>query len=154
MALLFFRSPEEPARCALVSSRELKNHPRIKVRMGIHSGPVNRTTDVNDQSNVAGSGINVAQRVMDCGDAGHILVSKRLAEDLAQYRNWQPYLQDLGECEVKHGLRLHIVNLCKDGLGNPALPETLKRGKRWTKAGAPIRPVRPHRSPKSAHVAA
>src|SRR5436305_13303073 len=110
--------------------------------MGIHSGPVNKTTDVNDQSNVAGSGINVAQRVMDCGDAGHILVSKRLAEDLAQYRNWQPYLQDLGECEVKHGLRLHVVNLCKDGLGNPALPEKLKRGKRWKQArGYAVRPI-------------
>ncbi|PYL72031.1 MAG: hypothetical protein DMF26_17635, partial [Verrucomicrobia bacterium] len=154
MALLFFRSPEEPARCALESSRELKNHPHIQVRMGIHSGPVNRTTDVNDQSNVAGSGINVAQCVMDCGDAGHILVSKRLAEDLAQYRNWQPYLQDLGECEVKHGLRLHIVNLCKDGLGNPALPEKLKRGKRWKQAGAPIRPVSASRWPKSVLVAA
>src|SRR5437870_1665127 len=154
MALLFFRSPEEPARCALESSRELKNHPHIQVRMGIHSGPVNKTTDVNDQSNVAGSGINVAQRVMDCGDAGHILVSKRLAEDLAQYRNWQPYLQDLGECEVKHGLRLHVVNLCKDGLGNPALPERLKRGKRWKQAGAPIRPVSASRWPKSVLVAA
>ena len=154
MALLFFRSPEEPARCALESSRELKNHPHIQVRMGIHSGPVNKTTDVNDQSNVAGSGINVAQRVMDCGDAGHILVSKRLAEDLAQYRNWQPYLQDLGECEVKHGLRLHVVNLCKDGLGNPALPERLKRGKRWKQAGAPIRPIRAPRWPKSVLVVA
>ena len=154
MALLFFRSPEEPARCALESSRELKNHPHIQVRMGIHSGPVNRTTDVNDQSNVAGSGINVAQCVMDCGDAGHILVSKRLAEDLAQYRNWQPYLQDLGECEAKHGLRLHVVNLCKDGLGNPALPERLKRGKRWKQAGAPIRPVSASRWPKSVLVAA
>jgi TolB-like protein/class 3 adenylate cyclase/Tfp pilus assembly protein PilF len=154
MALLFFRSPEEPARCALESSRGLKNHPHIQVRMGIHSGPVNKTTDVNDQSNVAGSGINVAQRVMDCGDAGHILVSKRLAEDLAQYRNWQPYLQDLGECEVKHGLKLHVVNLCKDGLGNPALPEKLKRRKRWKQAGAPIRPIRAPRWPKSVHVVA
>jgi TolB-like protein/class 3 adenylate cyclase/Tfp pilus assembly protein PilF len=154
MALLFFRSPEEPVRCALESSRELKNHPHIQVRMGIHSGPVNKTTDVNDQSNVAGSGINVAQRVMDCGDAGHILVSKRLAEDLAQYRNWQPYLQDLGECEVKHGLRLHVVNLCKDGVGNPALPEKLKRRKRWKQTGAPIRPIRAPRWPKSVVVVA
>jgi TolB-like protein/class 3 adenylate cyclase/Tfp pilus assembly protein PilF len=154
MALLFFRSPEEPVRCALESSRELKNHPHIQVRMGIHSGPVNKTTDVNDQSNVAGSGINVAQRVMDCGDAGHILVSKRLAEDLAQYRNWQPYLQDLGECEAKHGLRLHVVNLCKDGLGNPALPEKLKPRRRWKQAGAPIRPIRAPRWPKSVLVVA
>ena len=145
MALLFFRSPEEPARCALESSRELKNYPHIQVRMGIHSGPVHKTTDVNDQSNVVGSGVNVAQRVMNCGDAGHIIVSKRLAEDLAQYRHWQPYLQDLGECEAKHGLRLQVVNLCKDGLGNPALPEKLKRGKRWKQGGVPIRPIRaPH----------
>src|SRR6266513_190428 len=154
MVLLFFRSPEEPARCALESSRELKNHPHIKVRMGIHSGPVNKTTDVNDQSNVAGSGINVAQRVMDCGDAGHILVSKRLAEDLAQYRNWQPYLQDFGECEAKHGLRLYVVNLCKDGLGNPALPEKHKRGKRWNQAAAPIRPIRAPGWPKSVLIVA
>src|SRR6266516_880958 len=154
MALLFFRSPEEPARCALESSRGLKNHPHIQVRMGIHSGPVNKTTDVNDQSNVAGSGINVAQRVMDCEDAGHILVSKRLAEDLAQYRNWQPYLQNLGECEVKHGLRLHVVNLCKDGLGNPALPEKLKPRRRWKQTGAPIRPIRAPRWPKSVLVVA
>jgi len=149
MALLFFRSPEEPARCALESSRELKNHPHIKVRMGIHSGPVNRTTDVNDQSNVAGSGINVAQRVMDCGDAGHILVSKRLAEDLAQYRNWQPYLQDLGECEAKHGLRLHVVNLCKDGLGNPKVPDKLKRRRRWKQtSGVSVHPITAPRWPK------
>ena len=151
MALLFFRSPEEPARCALESSRELKNHPHIKVRMGIHSGPVNKTTDVNDQSNVAGSGINVAQRVMDCGDAGHILVSKRLAEDLAQYRNWQPYLQDLGECETKHGLRLHVVNLCKDGLGNPKVPDKLKRRRRWKQtSGVSVRRVIAPRWPKYA----
>src|SRR5438094_4974582 len=149
MALLFFRSPEEPARCALESSRELKNHPHIQVRMGIHSGPVNKTTDVNDQSNVAGSGINVAQRVMDCGDAGHILVSKRLAEDLAQYRNWQPYLQDLGECEVKHGLRLHVFNLYKDDLGNPQVPDKLKRGRRWKQtSGVSVRPVVMPRWPK------
>jgi len=89
MALLFFRSPEEPARCALESSRELKNHPHIQVRMGIHSGPVNQVTDVNDKTNIAGAGINVAQRVMDCGDAGHILLSGRIAEDLTHYRHWQ-----------------------------------------------------------------
>jgi TolB-like protein/class 3 adenylate cyclase/Tfp pilus assembly protein PilF len=154
MALLFFHSPEEPVRCALEISKMLQDHPHIQVRMGVHSGPVNPITDVNDRSNMAGAGINVAQRVMDCGDAGHILVSKRLAEDLAQYRNWQPYLQDLGECEAKHGLRLHVVNLCKDGLGNPALPEKLKRGKRWKQAGAPIRPIRAPRWPKSVLVVA
>ena len=105
MALLFFHSPEEPVRCALEVSRALQKHPTIQVRMGIHSGPVNRVTDVNDKTNIAGSGINVAQRVLDCGDAGHILLSAHIAEDLAQYRPWQPYLHDLGECEVKHGLR-------------------------------------------------
>src|SRR5437588_1239528 len=131
MALLFFRSPEEPVRCALELSSALKNFPHIQVRMGVHSGPINQVTDVNDRVNVAGTGINVAQRVLECGDAGHILVSKHLADDLVQYRHWQPYLHDLGECEVKHGLRLHLVNLYKEGLGNPALPEKLRRGKRW-----------------------
>jgi TolB-like protein/Flp pilus assembly protein TadD len=147
MALLFFRSPEEPVRCALEIQRALKEHPDIKLRMGIHGGPVNQITDVNDQVNVAGSGINTGQRVLDCGDAGHILLSKHLADDLAQYRHWQPYLHDLGECEVKHGLRLHIVNLYKEGLGNPALPEKLKRRKRW-KQSVPIRPINAPRWPK------
>src|SRR5437773_2897196 len=131
MALVFFRSLEEPVRCALEISKALKDSPHIQVRMGVHSGPINQVRDVNDRVNVAGTGFNVAQRVLDCGDAGHILLSKHLAEDLAQYRQWQPYLHDLGECEVKHGLRLHIVNLYKDGLGNSARPEKLKRGKRW-----------------------
>src|SRR5256712_5759368 len=121
MALLFFRSPEEPVRCALEISQTLKNHPHIQLRMGIHSGPVNQITDVNDRTNVAGAGINVAQRVVDCGDAGHILLSKHLADDLGQYRHWQPYLHDLGEWEVKHGLRLSLINLYKDDLGNPAI---------------------------------
>ncbi len=129
MALLFFQSPEEPVRCALEISRALQEHPHIQVRMGVHSGPINRITDVNDKTNIAGSGINVAQRVLDCGDAGHILLSKHVAEDLASYRQWQLFLHDLGECEVKHGLRLHLFNLYKDGLGNPQIPEKL-RGKR------------------------
>jgi len=142
MALLFFRSPEEPVRCALEIQQALKEHPDIQLRMGIHSGPVNQVVDVNDQVNVAGSGINIGQRILDCADAGHILLSKHLADDLAQYRHWQPYLHDLGECEAKHGLRLHIVNLCKEGLGNPALPDKLKRRKRW-KQSVPIRPIGP-----------
>src|SRR5437764_9429941 len=129
MALLFFRSPEEPVRCALEISRALQEQPHIQLRMGIHSGPVNPVGDVNDETNMAGAGINVAQRVLDCGDAGHVLLSAHVAEDLAQYRHWQPYLQDLGECEVKHGLRLHLFNLYKDGLGNPEVPEKLKRRK-------------------------
>ena len=153
MALLFFRSPEEPVRCALEIQQALKEQPTIRVRMGVHSVPVNQVTDVNDQLNVAGSGINVGQRVLDCGDAGHILLSKHLADDLAQYRHWQPYLHDLGECEVKHGLRLHIVNLYKEGLGNPALPEKLKRRKRW-KQSIPIRPVTLARWPKSVLIVA
>jgi len=131
MALLFFRSPEEPVRCALEISQKLKENSTVRVRMGIHSGPVNQVRDVNDALNVAGTGINVAQRVMDCADAGHILLSKHVADDLAQYRHWQPYLHDFGECEVKHGMRLHIVNLYKDGVGNPDLPEKLRRRKRW-----------------------
>jgi TolB-like protein/class 3 adenylate cyclase/Flp pilus assembly protein TadD len=150
MALLFFRSPEEPVRCALEISQTLKNHPHIQLRMGIHSGPVNQITDVNDRANVAGAGINVAQRVVECGDAGHILLSKHVADDLAQYRHWQPYLQDLGECEVKHGLRLHVVNLCKDDIGNPLLPEKLRRGRRWKRASdTSVRPVRAPGWPKS-----
>jgi TolB-like protein/Tfp pilus assembly protein PilF len=142
MALLFFHSPEEPVRCALEISRTLQEHPHIQLRMGVHSGPVNQVTDVNDKTNIAGSGINVAQRVMDCGDAGHILLSGHIAEDLTQYRQWQPYLHDLGECEVKHGLRLHLVNLYKDNLGNPHLPDKLKRRRRWKQtSGVGVRPV-------------
>src|SRR6187200_1064948 len=149
MALLFFRSPEEPAQCALEISVALKGHPHIQVRMGVHSGPVSQVTDVNDRTNIAGAGINIAQRVMDCGDAGHILLSKHLADDLAEYRHWRPHLHDLGECEVKYGLRLHLVNLYKDGLGNPQLPEKLKRGKRWKQAAVPVRPISAPRLPKS-----
>ena len=142
MALLFFHSPEEPVRCALEISRTLQEHPHIQLRMGVHSGPVNQVTDVNDKTNIAGAGINVAQRVMDCGDAGHILLSGHIAEDLTQYRHWQPYLHDLGECEVKHGLRLHLVNLYKDNLGNPHVPNKLKRGRRWKQtSGVSVRPV-------------
>jgi RimJ/RimL family protein N-acetyltransferase len=107
MALVFLHSPEEPVRCALEISRALRDHPRIQLRMGVHSGPVNQVRDVNDKTNIVGSGINVAQRVMDCGDAGHILLSRHVVDDLSEYRHWHPYLHDLGECEVKHGLRLH-----------------------------------------------
>jgi TolB-like protein/class 3 adenylate cyclase/Tfp pilus assembly protein PilF len=147
MALLFFHSPEEPVRCALEICKTLQNHPHIQVRMGIHSGPVNRVSDVNDKTNFAGSGINVAQRVLDCGDAGHILLSAHIAEDLAQYRHWHPYLHDLGECEVKHGLRLHLFNLYKDNLGNPQVPEKLKP-RTWKQASGAVRPITASRSPK------
>jgi TolB-like protein/class 3 adenylate cyclase/Tfp pilus assembly protein PilF len=140
MALLFFRSPEEPVRCALEISRALKSHSQFQVRMGVHSGPVNRVTDVNDKTNIAGSGINVAQRVLDCGDAGHILLSAHIAEDLVHYRHWQPYLHDVGECEVKHGQRLHLFNLYKDNLGNRQVPEKLKGQKRRRQQAAWARP--------------
>ena len=121
-ALAFRNNPEAPVLCAEEITKGLKSHPEIRVRMGIHSGPVNEVTDLNEQANVAGAGINIAQRVMDCGDAGHILVSKHAAEDLEQYDQWQPYLHDLGECEGKHGERLHMVNLYNDEIGNLAVP--------------------------------
>jgi TolB-like protein/Tfp pilus assembly protein PilF/class 3 adenylate cyclase len=121
-ALAFRNNPETPVLCAEEIAKALKSHPEIRVRMGIHSGPVNEVTDLNEQANVAGAGINIAQRVMDCGDAGHILVSKHAAEDLEQYDQWQPYLHDLGECEGKHGERLHVVNLYNDEIGNLAVP--------------------------------
>jgi TolB-like protein/integral membrane sensor domain MASE1/class 3 adenylate cyclase/Tfp pilus assembly protein PilF len=149
MALLFYRSPEEPVRCALEISRALKDHSHIQVRMGVHCGPVHRVKDVNDKTNVAGAGINVGQRVLDCGDAGHILLSAHVAEDLAQYRHWQPYLHDLGECEVKHGLRLHLFNLHKDDLGNPQVPEKLKPRRRWKQESDIVRPVSLNRWPRS-----
>jgi TolB-like protein/class 3 adenylate cyclase/Tfp pilus assembly protein PilF len=121
-ALAFRNNPEAPVLCAEEIAKALKSHPEIRVRMGIHSGPVNEVTDLNEQANVAGAGVNIAQRVMDCGDAGHILVSKHAAEDLEQHDQWHPYLHDLGECEGKHGERLHVVNLYNDEIGNPAVP--------------------------------
>jgi len=155
MAVLFFHSPEEPVRCALEISKALQEFPHIQLRMGVHSGPVNQVTDVNDKTNIAGSGINVAQRVLDCGDAGHILLSGHVAEDLSEYRHWQPHLHDLGECEVKHGFRLHIFNLYKENLGNPHVPQKLKRGRRWKQAsGAAVRPLSVPRWPKLALIAA
>ena len=147
MALFFFRNPEEPVRCALEISRKIRDHPHIQLRMGVHSGPVNRVTDVNDKTDIAGSGINIAQRVLDCGDAGHILLSEHVAEDLRQYRQWQPYLHDLGECEVKHGLHLHLFNLSKDGLGNPQIPDKLRRRRRKQDAASVLRVSQP-RFPK------
>jgi len=125
MALVFFQSPEEPVHCAMEIARALKNHPQVRVRMGVHSGPVNQVTDVNDRVNVAGAGINFAQRVMDCADAGHILISKRVADDLAQDILWQPLLHELGEVEVKHGVKLGVVNLYNAELGNPGAPRSL-----------------------------
>src|SRR5437660_7929153 len=138
MALVFRRSPEEPVECALEISRALKAHADVPLRMGVHSGPVSGVIDVNNQTSVAGAGINVAQRVMDCGDAGHILVSKHVADDLEQYEHWQPLLHDLGECEVKHGVRVHIVNLCTEELGNAEAPEKFKRLRGKKKIGAAV----------------
>src|ERR1043166_7094404 len=125
MALAFSTSPDAPVRCALQIAKALQTNPELKVRMGVHSGPVSGMTDVNDRSNVTGAGINLAQRVMDCGDAGHILLSKRVAEDLAQYRHWQNYLHDLGECEGKHGEIVSLVNLYNDEFGKPEVPTGL-----------------------------
>src|SRR6266516_6020030 len=133
MALIFYHSPEDPVECALEISRALKEqHPELRLRMGVNSGPVSGVVDVNGRANVAGAGINVAQRVMDCGDAGHILLSKRVAEDLEQYGPWQPQLHDLGEVEVKHGVRVHVFNLYNKDLGNPEVPEKLRQAKGQT----------------------
>jgi TolB-like protein/class 3 adenylate cyclase/Tfp pilus assembly protein PilF len=125
MALVFYKSPEEPAQCAVEISRALKDNARLQVRMGIHSGPISGVVDVNEHTNVAGTGINMAQRVMDCGDGGHILVSKHTAEDLEAYDQWRPVLHDLGTCEVKHGVRMSVTNLYSDEVGNPKLPSKL-----------------------------
>src|SRR5437868_11201800 len=122
MALVFTNSAEAPVECALQISKALKSHPNLAVRIGIHSGPVHEVADVNQRRNIAGAGINIAQRVMDCGDAGHILLSKHVAEDLEQYRQWRPHLHDLGECEVKHGVRVSVVNFYTADAGNPTPP--------------------------------
>src|SRR6266567_4493083 len=129
-ALVFRNTPEAPVLCALEISKEMKNHPELRIRMGIHSGPVNAITDLNEQANIAGAGINIAQRVMDCGNAGHILLSRHVAEDLEHYPRWQPYLHELGECEVKHGVRVSLVNLYTDDAGNPAVPDKLRAKER------------------------
>jgi len=136
MALVFFNSPEAPVRCAIEISKKLKEYPQLKLRMGIHSGPINEVRDVNDRTNVAGAGINLARRVMDCGDGGHILLSKRVAEDLAQSRRWAPYLHDVGEYAVKHGLPIFLVNFHGDGVGNPELPRLVQQSQREQAAKA------------------
>src|SRR5215831_17870829 len=146
MALVFATAPDAPVSCALQVSKALRSHPELRVRMGIHSGPVSGITDVNDRSNVAGAGINLAQRVMDCGDAGHILLSKHVADDLEQYRQWRSHLHDLGECEVKHDVRVHVVNLYTDEVGNQGVPEKLRQAKAAQAAAAiPISEVKPAR---------
>src|SRR5438128_1163134 len=142
MALVFYTSPEAPVQCAVEISRILKEHPRLQLRMGVHSGPVSGVIDVTGHANLAGAGLNMAQRVMGCGDAGHILVSKRVADDLGEYEHWRPLLHDLGQYEVKHGMRVSIVNLHADEVGNPQLPkkfQALKKHRvrtRWAIAAA------------------
>jgi serine/threonine-protein kinase len=144
MALVFYKSPEEPAQCAVEISRALKDNPHLQVRMGIHSGPVSGVVDVNERTNVAGSGINTARRVMDCGDAGHILLSRHVAEDLAEYKRWRPFLHDIGTFEVKHGVSLSVTNLYSDEIGNPQVPSKLQAVRkyrahvRWAEVGAAL----------------
>jgi TolB-like protein/class 3 adenylate cyclase/Tfp pilus assembly protein PilF len=132
MALVFYNTPEAPVECALEVNSAASEHPELKLRMGIHSGPVSGVVDVSGRSNIAGAGINIAQRVMDCGDAGHILVSKHMAEDLEQYGQWKRHLHDLGECEVKHRVRVSVVNLYTEDHGNPEVPQKFRRARKGT----------------------
>jgi adenylate cyclase len=145
-ALVFHKSPEEPVKCALEIARELKKNPELRVRMGIHSGPVKGVTDLSEQGNIAGAGINIAQRVMDCGDAGHILLSKRVADDLEQYAKWRPLLHDLGSCEVKHGVSLALFNLYSDEFGNPECPKRLGRDEKAELKIDTVAPAAPRKS--------
>jgi TolB-like protein/class 3 adenylate cyclase/Tfp pilus assembly protein PilF len=154
MALVFYNTPQAPVECALEISNAASEHPELKLRMGIHSGPVSGVVDLSGRSNIAGAGINIAQRVMDCGDTGHILISKHLAEDVEQYGDWKRHLHDLGECEVKHGVRVAVVNLYTEDVGNPEVPQKFRqarqkaampafdekrsRGRRWIIAAALI----------------
>src|SRR5436305_10902466 len=133
MALVFYTSPEAPAQCAVEVSCALKEHSRLQLRMGSHSGPVSRIVDVNERANLAGAGINMAKRVMGCGDADHILLSKHVAEDLEEYQKWRPLLHDLGSCEVKHGVRVSVVNLYSDQFGNPKLPQRFETAQKRRK---------------------
>jgi adenylate cyclase len=139
-ALVFNTSPEAPVKCAMEIARELKKHPELRVRMGIHSGPVKEVTDLSEQGNIAGAGINIAQRVMDCGDAGHILVSKRVADDLENYAQWRPLLHDLGTCEVKHGVSLALFNLYSTEIGNPEQPKKFRTDERKIDIVTPTAP--------------
>src|SRR5438094_2830003 len=139
MLLVFFNDPEAPIECAIEISAAIKNHPEIRLRMGIHSGPVNQVVDVNERANATGAGIDMAQRVMDCGDAGHILLSKRVADDLAPFPRWNPHLHDLGECEVKHGRKISLVNFYTDAIGNPNLPRKCRAQRPPAARAAPSR---------------
>ena len=133
MALVFFEDAEAAARCAMEVSRALKSHPEIPLRMGLHNGPVYRLADINANQNVAGGGINIAQRVMDCGDAGHILASQSVADMLGQLSSWKDYLHDAGEADVKHGVRVHLYNLYTDEVGNAELPQKPQTAQRRKK---------------------
>jgi CHASE2 domain-containing sensor protein/class 3 adenylate cyclase len=142
VALAFFTSPDAPVRCAIEVSKAVRNSSALQLRMGIHSGPVDQLSDVNERSNLAGTGMNMAQRIMNCGDAGHILLSQRVADDLVQYTKWRPQLHDLGEVELKHGVRVSLVNLYTDEVGNPAVPQELRHAvgtKPIKKARVPVR---------------
>src|SRR5438445_4424998 len=144
MALVFYNTPEAPVECALEISRAVKEHPELKLRMGVHSGPVSGVVDVSGRANIAGAGINIAQRVMDCGDAEHNLLSKHVAEDLEQLGHWHRHLHDLGDCEVKHGARVSVVNLYTEELGNPEVPQKFRQARQ--KAAVPVLPAKPGRS--------
>ena len=136
MVLVFYTNPEAPAQCAVEISRALKEHPRLQVRMGIHSGPVSGVVDVNERANLAGAGINMAKRVMDCGDAGHILLSKHVAEDLEEYEKWRPFLHDIGTLEVKHGVRVSVTNLYSEEIGNSRPPSKLQAVQKTSRSRA------------------
>src|SRR5438045_7674544 len=144
MVLVFYTNPEAPAQCAVEISCALKEHPRLQLRMGIHSGPVSGVVDVNERANLTGAGINIAKRVMDCGDAGHILLSKHVAEDLEEYEKWRPLLHDLGTCEVKHNVTVSVVARYDDQFGNAKLPqrfETVQKRQtrlRWAATSAAL----------------
>ncbi len=142
MALVFFQNPVAAVQCAMQVSRTLRDYPELKLRMGIHSGPVYRIADINTNRNVAGGGINMAQRIMDCGDAGHILVSKMVADTLGQLSNWEGHFHDLGEAEVKHGVKVQIVNLYTEEVGNPEVPHKLRTAMIAHGRGGALVPVR------------
>ena len=143
MALVFYNTPAAPVECALEISTAATEHPELQLRMGIHSGPVSGVIDVSGRSNIAGAGINIAQRVMDCGDAGHILVSKHMAEGLEQYGHWKQHLHELGECEVKHGVRVAVVNLYTEDHGNPEMPQKFLQARHKTAEAMPMAAEKP-----------
>src|SRR6476660_2067244 len=143
ITLVFYHSPEAPVECALEISRALKEHPELQLRMGVHSGPVSGVVDVSGRANIAGAGINIAQRVMDCGDAEHILLSRHVAEDLEQLGHWKKHLHELGEAEVKHGSRVSVVNLYTEELGNPEVPQKFLQARHKAAAAVPVAAEKP-----------